>query len=248
MTSQPSKAKALLLPADGSGVRLVSYNIKERDDNDMVDNGLAEFYDPIPDLKTWLDGGYQQRAIASFHVDIKENNNTDPIARAYFPSQDLAAFGQYCLYYTVSSTLPLNETCRRILDIVPPPNRLFWRGDVVVVRYEGHLGMGHVYTDVKEALLGPVEAVLKKVYDCKGLEGVHEEGFSLREEMSKLQARFPALMQAIDTGSLEKLRTNQPLNDIDLRVIHQIPRMIARFPDGSEETIWEPPLKDLARK
>lgn len=28
MTSQPSKAKALLLPADRSGVRLVSYNIK----------------------------------------------------------------------------------------------------------------------------------------------------------------------------------------------------------------------------
>lgn len=55
-------------------------------------------------------------------------------------------------------------------------------------------------------------------------------------------------MQAIDTGSLEKLRTNQPLNDIDLRVIHQLPKMIARFPDGSEETIWEPPLKDLARK
>lgn len=80
----------------------------------MVDNGLAEFYDPIPDLKTLLDGGYQQRAMASFHVDIKENNNTDLIARAYFPLQDLAAFGQYCLYYTVSSTLPLNETCRRI--------------------------------------------------------------------------------------------------------------------------------------
>lgn len=33
-------------------------------------------------------------------------------------------------------------------------------------------------------------------------------------------------MQAIDAGSLEKLRTNQPLNDIDLRIIHRIPRMI----------------------
>lgn len=55
-------------------------------------------------------------------------------------------------------------------------------------------------------------------------------------------------MQAIDSGSLEKLRTNQPLNDIDLRVIHQIPKMIARFSDGSEETIWEPALKDLDRK
>ena len=42
MTSQPKKAKALLLPADGSEVRLVSYSIKERDNNDIVDSGLVE--------------------------------------------------------------------------------------------------------------------------------------------------------------------------------------------------------------
>jgi hypothetical protein len=45
--------------------------------------------------------------------------------------------------------------------------------------------MGHVYTGVREALLTAVEVVLKKVYDSKGLERVHEdESFSIREEMS----------------------------------------------------------------
>jgi len=100
--------------------------------------------------------------MAAFHVDIKKNNHIDPLAWAYIPTQDPAACRQYCLYYTLSSNLPFNETCRGILGIVPPPNRLFWRGDVVVVRYEGHLGIGHVYTDVKEALLEPVKRGLEK--------------------------------------------------------------------------------------
>lgn len=106
MTSQPSKAKALLLPTDGSGVRLVSYNIKRRDDNDMVDNGLAEFYDRIPDLKTWLDGGYQQRAMASFHVGIKENNK-----RSYSPG----------LYFLTGSRSfrPILSILHRIFDLTP---------------------------------------------------------------------------------------------------------------------------------
>lgn len=45
-------------------------------------------------------------------------------------------------------------------------------------------------------------------------------------------------MQAVDTGSLERLRTGQPLNDIDLQVLHEIPNMKVQYPDGSEKTIW----------
>jgi hypothetical protein len=182
----PKDAKALLLPADGSEVKLIRYDIiRERDDNDMVDSGLAEFYNPIPDLKTWLNGAYQQRAMAVFYVDVKKRDDIDPVARSFLQSEDPAAWGQYCLYYTLSSTLPLNETCRRILGSDPQPGRLFWRGDVVVVRYEGHLGMGHVYKDATEALLMPLEVGLKQAYDTKGLESIHEDdSFSIREEMS----------------------------------------------------------------
>lgn len=46
----------------------------------------------------------------------------------------------------------------------------------MAIRYKGHLGMGHVYMDVKEALLEPVKALLKKVYDCikRYLESNHK--------------------------------------------------------------------------
>lgn len=57
--------------------------IEERDDNDMVDSESAEFYDPIPDLRTWLNGGYQQRAMAAFYVDMKRGDDMDPIARSF---------------------------------------------------------------------------------------------------------------------------------------------------------------------
>lgn len=46
---QSIKAKALLLPANGSEIKLVSYAIIERGDEDG--NIKADFYDPIPDLR-----------------------------------------------------------------------------------------------------------------------------------------------------------------------------------------------------
>jgi hypothetical protein len=59
MSTQINKTKALLLPADGSEIRFVSCNIIEKRDEDVVDSGLAEFFDPIPDLKPWLIRAYQ---------------------------------------------------------------------------------------------------------------------------------------------------------------------------------------------
>lgn len=46
----------------------------------------------------------------------------------------------------------------------------------MVVRYEGHLGIGHVYMDVTEALLGPVEAVLKGFMISKDSKGYTKKG------------------------------------------------------------------------
>ena len=34
----------------------------------MIDNGMAEFFNPIPNLKAWFGNEYQQRAVA-FHVE-----------------------------------------------------------------------------------------------------------------------------------------------------------------------------------
>jgi hypothetical protein len=183
MSNQLDKAKALLLPADGSEIRLVSYNIiVEKSDEDVVDNGMAEFFDPIPDLKPWLVREYKQRAMTIFCVDSRRRQHHDPVAKSFIESKDTAAHGQYCLYYNLSQALPLNKTCKRIVNIEPPSDRLFWRGDVLVVRYESHLGLGHEYKDVDEALLNAVEVVLRKAYETQGLERVHEEWESSKRE------------------------------------------------------------------
>jgi hypothetical protein len=129
MTSEPNNAKALLLPADGSEIRLLSYDIKERNDEDVVDSGMAEFYDPIPDLKPWFMDTYQERAMATFYIDTARREYCDPIARAFIQSEDPEAARQYCLYYTLSPTLPTNETCKRIVGSVPPSERLCWKGE-----------------------------------------------------------------------------------------------------------------------
>lgn len=178
-------ANALILPADGSDIRIVTYEIEDRDDEDMVDSGMAEFFDPIPKLKAWFGDGHQQRAMAAFYVDTTERDYHDPIARSLIKSDEPAAHGQYCLYYTLSLSLPINETCMQILAWPPSSDRFFWRGNVLVVRYDGHLGMGHRYKDVEEAAIKPVKEVLRKVYESRGLERVHNENesFSLQSEM-----------------------------------------------------------------
>lgn len=178
MTSEPQTAKALLLPADGSKIRIVDYDIKERDEGDVVDSGMADFYDPIPNLKPWFRDAYQERAMACFHVDTKTRRYCDPINRAFIKSEDSVAWGQYCLYYTLFPTMSMNASCRRIIGSASP-SQLFWRGDVLVVRYEGHLGLGHVYKDVEEVAMKAVEEVLRKAYKSHGLERVHAENGSL---------------------------------------------------------------------
>ena len=77
-----------------------------------LDSGMAEFFDPIPDLKAWYGNEYQQRAMAAFHVGAAESHYVDSVARAFIWPEDCAAHGQYCLYYTLSPVLPANETCK----------------------------------------------------------------------------------------------------------------------------------------
>jgi hypothetical protein len=174
---------ALLLPADGSPIKVVNCSIKERDDEDMVDSGMAEFFDPIPNLKPWFGDEYQHRAMAAFHVATKESNYADPIARAFVRFDNIAVHGQYCLYYTLSPNLAANETCKRPLGY-PPSDRYFWRGNVLAVRYDGHLDMGHRFKSVEVAAIEPIKEVLRRIHESKGLERVHKEyeSFSLKAD------------------------------------------------------------------
>ena len=63
----------------------------------------------------------------------------------------------------------------QILGWPPCSERLFWKGEILVVRYDGHLGLGHRYKDVEEAATEPVKEVLRKAYDSRGLERVHNK-------------------------------------------------------------------------
>ncbi len=112
------KVLALLLPADRSEVKLVSYDCMDREDGDR--NMNAEFYDPIPDLRPWLGNCFHERRMATFYVDTKEQCLRDPVTSAFIKSEDSTSHGRYCLYYTLSSARPLNETCRRLTGVEIP--------------------------------------------------------------------------------------------------------------------------------
>jgi hypothetical protein len=74
------------------------------------------------------------------------------------------------MYYTTSSCLPLNETCKRLVEVDPLSERLFWKGDILLVRYTGELGTGHEYSDAPAAMLGTVADVLKGIYSKEELK------------------------------------------------------------------------------
>ncbi len=96
MAYQPYQAKALLLPADGSNIRPVEHNSKEGNDEGVVDSDLAEFYDPIPDLKPWLQ---------SVYPDILRRNYHDPTARAFIKQDRSAARRQLSVINRSSSSI-----------------------------------------------------------------------------------------------------------------------------------------------
>jgi hypothetical protein len=189
MGDQSIKAKALLLPADGSEIKLVNYSTMERGDGDG--NSKADFYDPVPNLRPWLGDTFQERSMATFYIDVEEQRNCDPVTRTFIKSDDPASYGRYCLYYTLSSTQPLNETCKRLTDVEPPSDRLFWRGDVLVVRYEGELGMGHEYLDVADAALNAVEDLLRRAFASRGLERINKDEKAFELDMERFSSFQP---------------------------------------------------------
>jgi len=73
------KKLALLLPANGSEIRLVSYDIAYREVDDLYVD--ADFYDPIPNLRAWLGDAFNERFMLSFHVYHRSRGKQDQITR-----------------------------------------------------------------------------------------------------------------------------------------------------------------------
>src|SRR5271156_6434185 len=60
----------------------------------------------------------------------------------FIRSNDSTVYGCYCVsfYYTIAPSLPINKSCESYVGFALPEDRVFWRGDLFVVRYEGELG------------------------------------------------------------------------------------------------------------
>ncbi|KAF8850644.1 hypothetical protein BDZ45DRAFT_751513 [Acephala macrosclerotiorum] len=212
---------ALLFPADGTSVRLVSYIVKQRSEGD----GSVDFYDYLPDLRPWLGSAFPERDFADFHIDNKPSN-------AWLQSDSPDTWGNYCLYYTTSSTLPVNKACKEIIGVDPPTERLFFRGDVFLVKHEGSLGMGHVYVNTSHDMVDLTTKVLKKMYENEMLEKKIESDKAFDRELEKHNLQHPEIHSAIETGALERFRTGQMTGE-DIPQIEALRKYKIEFPDGS---------------
>ncbi|OAL38195.1 hypothetical protein AYO20_02647 [Fonsecaea nubica] len=221
---------ALRIPTDGSEVHLVSVDIKDR----PQDDGSADFFDDVADLSPWLGDAFKYRRVADFYV-----KNVEDLS-AQFPrlvrDDDTALHGRYLLYYTILPTLPVNKCCANYIGFDPPADRLFWRGDLFVVRYEGELGMGHEYVDVPLTLTRIIKDIIRSAYQRRALESIVEDDAEFERIMQRDRERRPWFHAAVETGALERFRTGQPLSDGDILLLRQMSGTV-QWPNGDSESL-----------
>jgi hypothetical protein len=173
-SNSATQRSALIFPADGTSVRLVSYSIKQKSEGD----DSVDFYDYLPDLRPWLEPAFLERDFVDFQVD----NNP---SRDWLQSENPDTWGNYCLYYTTSTKLPVNQACRDVIKFVPPADRLFFKGDVILVKHEGSLGMDHEYLDTPLTMVDITARVIKKMYEKQYLEKKVESDRNFERELEK---------------------------------------------------------------
>ena len=58
---------------------------------------------------------------------------------------------------------------------------------------------------------------------------------SAGQHSAEFRERFPALVQATESGALERWRTAQPLSADNIEILETIPSITAQHSDGTEE-------------
>lgn len=161
-----SSVLALRIPADGSEPQLVTVDLTSRPDDD----GQADFFDPVPNLIPWLGlSAFKKRRSSDFYVgDFEKTGHLG----GFIKSDDQALYGHYILYYTIISSLPINQNCLGYVEFKSSEDRLFWRGDMFVVRYEGELGIGHQFMDTSLALAPIICESIRVAYSRSALERI----------------------------------------------------------------------------
>ena len=87
----------------------------------------------------------------------------------------------------ITPYLPHGHLTKRVNDLRTSNLRRtdsFWRGDILIVRYEGELNIGHKYLDVADTALNAVEDLLRRAFTSRDLEGINkdEKAFKLNIE------------------------------------------------------------------
>ena len=100
-------------------------------------------------------------------------------------SENPDTWGSYCLYYTTSSKLPVNQACKDAIKSDLPTERTFFRGDVFLVKHKGRLGMGHEYIDTPQTMADITAKVIKKMYENESLEKKLESDRNFQRESEK---------------------------------------------------------------
>ena len=138
----------------------------------------------VLDLSPWLeDDAFKQRHVSNFYV--KNVKGPDSQFPGFIRDNDTTLFGKYMLYYTILPSLPINKCCTRYIGLDPSRDRLFWRRDLFVVRYEGELGTGHEYVDAPLTLARIIEDIVRSAYQRRALEGIVEKDDELERAMQK---------------------------------------------------------------
>jgi hypothetical protein len=75
------------------------------------------------------------------------------------------------MYYSISPSLPLNETALRIIGIESPDHRLFWRGDIVIARFGGVSS----YLDAGKEAVPAIENAIRNLYESAKLNELFEQ-------------------------------------------------------------------------
>jgi hypothetical protein len=134
--------KCLVLPYDGSEPRLVDMTIRTATEEDISN---AKLYNRTVDLLVPYGNEYRKTRV--------------------WPVPE-GVLGKHVLYFNMSPKLPLNRCVARIVGVDPDElgSRLFWRGDVVVMRFESQ---DDIYINCQNAdisLMSALGVILKDAY------------------------------------------------------------------------------------
>ena len=137
--------KCIVFPAEGSEPRLVNMTTRLSTNEDVVD---ARLHRRTVDLRATYGSEYLKMRVWAFIE--------------YVP-------GKYMFYLNMSPKLPLNRCVARIVgeNLDNLESQLFWRGDVVVMKFNG-IGNDLDSQDADTSVISGLEYILKDAY-LKGM-------------------------------------------------------------------------------